>query len=402
MSLLSDTQPVENFHPSEAQFRSFFENAVEGIFQTTPEGRYLLANPMLARIYGYDSPDELIVGLTDIQGQLYCDSTRRTAFRNLLQEQDAVWGFEAEILRKDGRPIWISENARAIRSVDGILLGYEGTVVDITARKRAEEELALARLRESEIGARIQKTLLLGQPPTDIPRISVSAFTVPSQWIDGDFYDFLRHGDDCLDVIVGDVMGKGVPAALVGAAIKSRLLHALSHLLYVSGGDRSLPEPEMIVNRVHSEVTARFIGLQYFATLCYMRFDLERREVRFVDCGHMKTLCVHAEDGGIEELEGDNLPLGCCKLEEYRQWSAPIRSGDLFCFYSDGLTEAQNSDGEPFETERLRRLLVDNRHADLERLLVTIREAVEEFAHAPKFKDDLTCVLLRIGALDEA
>ena len=401
MNVSTDISLAEDFHPGEAQFRSFFENAVEGIFQTTPEGRYVLANPMLAQIYGYASAADLIAGLTDIQGQLYCDPTRRAAFRSLLQDQDAVWGFEAEIVRKDGSTIWISENARAIRSTGGVLLGYEGTVVDISARKRAEEQLALARQREAEIGARIQRTLLLGQPPTDIPRMSVAALTVPSQTIDGDFYDFFRHGDDCLDVVVGDVMGKGVPAALVGAAVKSRLLHALSQLLYASGGERSLPEPESIINRVHGEVTARFIGLQYFATLCYMRFDLARREVRFVDCGHMKTLCIHADSGDIEELEGDNLPLGCSKQEEYRQWAAPIRSGDLFCFYSDGLTEAQNSEGEPFDTDRLRQLLIANRREDLEQILVTIRQSVENFAQVSTFKDDLTCVLLRIGALEE-
>ncbi|MBD1939004.1 EAL domain-containing protein [Microcoleus sp. FACHB-68] len=131
----------EALKQAEEKYRSIFENAVEGIFQTTPEGRYLTANSMLARIYGYDSPAELMATLTDIQHQLYVNPDRRLQFSRLLQERDAVLDFESEIYRKDGSTIWISENARAIRDTGGTLLGYEGTVVDITQRKQAEAEL---------------------------------------------------------------------------------------------------------------------------------------------------------------------------------------------------------------------------------------------------------------------
>lgn len=126
---------------AEEKYRSIFENAVEGIFQTTPDGFYLTANPMLARIYGYDSPGELINSIRNIEQQLYVDPKRRAEFTRILQENDAVWEFESEVYRKDKSKIWISENARAIRGANGQLLGYEGTVIDITRRKQAEAEL---------------------------------------------------------------------------------------------------------------------------------------------------------------------------------------------------------------------------------------------------------------------
>ncbi|XGV97279.1 MAG: EAL domain-containing protein [Leptolyngbya sp. BL-A-14] len=126
---------------AEEKYRSIFENAVAGIFQTTPEGHYLTANSMLAQIYGYGSPQELITSLTDIRHQLYVDPQRRDEFRRLLQAQDAVLDFESQVHRKDGSVIWISENARAIRDAQGQLQGYEGTVEDITKRKQAEAEL---------------------------------------------------------------------------------------------------------------------------------------------------------------------------------------------------------------------------------------------------------------------
>ncbi|MGA7935394.1 MAG: EAL domain-containing protein [Kovacikia sp.] len=123
---------------AEQKYRSIFENAIEGIFQTTADGHYLTANPMLAKIYGYDTPEELIATLTDIKHQLYVDTKRREEFRHLVQQKGTVLGFESQVYRKDGQVIWISENARTIRDSQGQILGYEGTVEDITQRKQAE------------------------------------------------------------------------------------------------------------------------------------------------------------------------------------------------------------------------------------------------------------------------
>jgi diguanylate cyclase (GGDEF)-like protein/PAS domain S-box-containing protein len=123
---------------AEAKYRSIFENSVEGMFQTTPAGQYLTVNAMLAKIYGYDSPAELIDTLTDINQQLYVQPGRRQEFVRLMQLNGAVLGFESEVYRKDGSAIWISESARAIYGDRQVLLGYEGTVENITDRKRGE------------------------------------------------------------------------------------------------------------------------------------------------------------------------------------------------------------------------------------------------------------------------
>lgn len=397
---LARHQEVEDaLRHAEEQYRTFFENAVEGIFQTTPEGCFVKANPMLARIYGYATPEELSAALTDIAHQLYVAPNRRAEFMSILQEYDAIWNFESQIYRRDGSVIWISENARAIRAADGRLLGYEGTVVDITARKAAEEALALARQRETEIGARIQQLLLLGQPPTHLPDVKIATLTVPSQQIDGDFYDFLSHHDGCFDVVVGDVMGKGVPAALVGAAIKSRILHALSRLMYVSGQSR-LPEPEDIVNRVHAEITDQFMNLRVFATLCYVRFDLENRRATFVDCGHTKTIHFQRRQGLCQTLEGDNMPLGCNAQEVYRQVTVLFEPGDMFLFTSDGVTEAQNHDGEFFGAERILELTCRQGSLTPHELIEKVREAIIAHSGSATFADDLTCVAVRIEPME--
>ena len=126
---------------AEEKYHSLFDHLVEGIFRTTPDGQYLLANTALARIYGYTSPEELMKNITNIAQRLYVQEGRRDEFVRLMQEHDTITGFESEIFRKDGTTIWISENCRAIRDPLGHLRHYEGTVEDITHRREAEENL---------------------------------------------------------------------------------------------------------------------------------------------------------------------------------------------------------------------------------------------------------------------
>jgi PAS domain S-box-containing protein len=133
---------------AEEKYRSIFENAVEGIFQTTVEGQFVTANPAMARMFGYESAEELLGAISSIEDQLYVEPERRTEFNRLAVRDGFVSGFEAQLLRKDGTPVWISTNARAIYDDEGEVVGYEGTVEDITERKRAEE--ALREIREAE------------------------------------------------------------------------------------------------------------------------------------------------------------------------------------------------------------------------------------------------------------
>ncbi len=139
---------------AELKYRGIFENAVEGIFQTTMDGRYVSANPALARIYGFDSPEELVGGLTDLNNQLYLDPARREEFVQRLHADGSIVRFESQVYRKDGKLIWISENARIVYDDNGEPLYYEGTVEDITDLKRAEE--ALQRANE-ELESRVEE-----------------------------------------------------------------------------------------------------------------------------------------------------------------------------------------------------------------------------------------------------
>lgn len=145
-------QSEETAKMAEERYRSIFENSIEGIYQSSPSGQYLNFNPALARIYGYDSPEDLLRGISDIKKQLYVDDGMRDKFIAQMQANGRVQNFEAQVYRKHGDVIWISENAREVRDDKGRLQFYEGTVEDITERKNYEQQIEYQATHDSLTG----------------------------------------------------------------------------------------------------------------------------------------------------------------------------------------------------------------------------------------------------------
>ncbi|HEX8071985.1 MAG TPA: PAS domain S-box protein [Pyrinomonadaceae bacterium] len=136
---------LEPLRSVEAQYRAIFENAIHGIYQSLPEGRFLNVNPALARMLGYDSPADMIACCNDIAHAYYADPADRDVFRRLIAQRGILRGYEVLVRRKDGTPVWTRENVYEVRDDEGRLLYYEGSVEDVTAQKQTE-----AALRESE------------------------------------------------------------------------------------------------------------------------------------------------------------------------------------------------------------------------------------------------------------
>jgi PAS domain S-box-containing protein len=134
-------QAQEALRIAEENYRSIFENALEGIFQSTSDGHYISINPAMARLHGYDSPDDMMVSVTEIGRQLYVDPSCRSEFKRLMQEKGEVKSFEYQVYRKDSSIIWVEENTRAVRDTSGKVLYYEGIIQDISKRKQEEDAL---------------------------------------------------------------------------------------------------------------------------------------------------------------------------------------------------------------------------------------------------------------------
>lgn len=389
-----------------------FDHLVEGIFRTTPEGHYLLANVALARIYGYDSPAELMTSIRDIARKLYVEPGRRDEFVRQMQEHDTLSGFESKIYRKDETIIWISENCRAVRDMAGRLLYYEGTVEDITERKRAEEQIRratgeLSRSREElraknlvmeenlRMAREIQAAMLPQQYPVFPKNVPTeqSAFQFvhryePAESVSGDFFSVSTLSENEVSVFICDVTGHGVRAALVTAMIR-----ALAEELKPLARD-----PGIFLRKLNSDLCSilKSSGSPMLTTAFYLVADWTTGMMRFANAGHPKPLLIRRSTGRVEPLvnvTGESQPaLGLFDDPPYQTTEVTLTPGDFVMLFTDGLYEVQGMNEELYSQERMmtdvRNLLSHSNQKLFDELL----EAIRAFSANHEFDDDVCLV----------
>ena len=294
------------------------------------------------------------------------------------------------------KPINVATAQQRIRN----LLEREALRQEIQAQfnelKQATDLLQASRQRELEFGNAIQHTLLQGVIPKGIEGASVSSFSEPSQVVDGDFSDIRRLHTNSFDVLVGDVMGKGVGAALIGAGVRSAYHQVLADLQVVRSFGTVLPTPEQIVNELHRVLTPRLVELSSFVTLALYRFDLEAGTLTCVNAGHTPGLLLSAKQGQVLTIACENLPIGVLPDEVYTEVCVPIGPGDSLLVYSDGITEACNPNGEQYGQERLIAAFEAGREAALVpfALLDSLQQTLKGFTGGAPALDDQTAIIV--------
>lgn len=257
--------------------------------------------------------------------------------------------------------------------------------------------------KELKLGSKIHQELLLGKVPASVPGLEIAASTISSKEIDGDFYDFYRPSPQVFDIVLGDVMGKGLPAALVGTAVKTQFMRFAIPYQHVKVWDKEgfwhedQPSPIEILEHVQEEISKELIHLEFFVTLFYARFLNQQRQLKYVDCGSAKPLHFIKKTLEIKELQGPNFPLGMVERDSYQELTVHFSPGDLFIFYSDGITEAKNPQSELFGLERLKDIILRNSDLDSVELMHTIKREVVSFAEKDTLSDDVTMIIVKIN-----
>lgn len=379
----------------EKRIKTLLENVVDGIITVDEKGTIESLNPAVENFFGYSTVELIGENIRILMPDEIQSNQDQYIFNYLTTGEAQVIGKGQEALgkKKDSTlfPIELSIGRYHL----GNKTYFTVVIRDITERKKVEVELNLAREHEIEIGNRIQQSLLKESIPIEFPGIKIAALSVPSQKIDGDFYDFFVFNNNNLDIIVGDVMGKGIPAALIGAGAKSRFSRSITRLLSLNK-DKDIPSPRDIMTSVHGEITHQLISVDRFITLFYARLDTYQNVMRYVDCGHSYAIHYQPEEGILTHIRGDNMPLGFSEWENYQEREIALQKNDLLIFYSDGIVEAKNGNDELFGDQRFSRLIRSSYQGDVNAFIKVIYETIIEFSGSEHFQDDVTCVVVKL------
>jgi serine phosphatase RsbU (regulator of sigma subunit) len=240
-----------------------------------------------------------------------------------------------------------------------------------------------------EIAREIQKAML---PPGRFraPGADVAGFSRPANTVGGDFYEILPLGDGRLVTAVGDVAGKGSPASLLMA-----LLLAMMRTLT----DERL-DADALISRLNVQVCRQSPGNR-FITLFYSVLDLATGELTYVNAGHTPPLLFRA-NGGVERLQDGGVALGMFDGSRFQTGRVMLQPDDLLAIYSDGITEAENPKGVPFDEQGLETVLAAERRNNVAATCAAVVRAVERHRADTRLADDLTLLLLRRSTVPSA
>ncbi len=385
---------AEKLERSERQLRSVHDAAQDAVFMLDDDGRIVFRNKAAENMFGFSNDEN--------REQRHCDlfsvqSSGANAIEFCTANNNALpllsAGNEvirAEGLAKDGRVIPL-EISKGCVDIDA----RPHTVViarDITSRIREEESRLRYDTMQKELESQIEKKLLQNPAPDSLHNASISRFMISSGHLAGDFTDFIVYDPLHTDILIGDVMGHGIQSALVGAGIKALFLKTLAEIQYK---EPSLPGLEESMEQVHRQCIHELIELGTYATLMFLRLDLDRKEISMIDCGHPPAIHYRSSTNCCSLLKGSNLPIGMLDQETYEASTTKVDSSDIIVLYSDGLTESRSPAGTVFEVERLTFLIKQHHELPAQELLETIHAELCEFSGRNSFDDDVSCIVIR-------
>jgi sigma-B regulation protein RsbU (phosphoserine phosphatase) len=404
--------PYQDLLESEETIRALLESASEGIVLVGSGGRIRLVNARIEQMFGYERhellgrPIEVLIPIGSRQShEEYCANYFR-------QPRVRAMGGARDLLarRKDGSEFPVDASLSYVQQGDEVLV--LSFVSDITERRHAEETLKLyserleemveertAELRQAQVQLlsqqRLQQELKLAEEvqtsmlPSEVPTLDgyeFGAMALSARYVSGDLYDFISCRPEVYHIVLADIAGKGVPAALLTFTARAFLRAETEH----EGS------PATIVTNVNASLYEDLTRAEMFITVLLARLDARLGMLTYASAGHAEALCWQTASRACRRLSATGLPLGILSDTSISEETLHLRPGDVLVVYSDGITEAVNADDELFGMERLDAILGRHVHLSAAELAKTITDAVESFRGDVPRSDDLTLVVLKV------
>lgn len=350
-----------------------------GVYITDLDRRILVWNRKAEQITGYRAEDvigkachENVLVHADKDGHELCHSGLCPLYRSMQMEKESKQPVLIYAQTASGQRVTVSVSVAPLRDASGKVIGGIEVFRDETAQ-----------IRDLEFARKIQRHLM----PVALPDLRDIAFDVlyyPHDLIGGDLYDVRRLGSDHVGVLVADVSGHGVSAALYTMWLKS---------LEESSSDVML-EPSKFLSGLNRELT-KFVVEESFATAFYAVINVKRYKMTYCNGGHPSPLHFHARGGRIEELETPGLPLGIMAEQQYDALDVDLEPGDVILLYTDGITEVADRHGEMLGREGLGTMLSEELGRPQSGLLERLYQRVKDTCGDVSLSDDVLLLSVR-------
>jgi len=375
ITTVTDVTELRNAQRLVSRFGRIMERAYDEIYVFSADDfRFLQVNQAAIQNSGYTRQELLTMTPMELNPDL-TDELMEKSIQPLRTGHKDIRIFEAMQQRKDGTRYPVDVRLQ--------LMGEESPPVYVAIVQDSSERKKLQRMRqELRMAHDIQNNLMPLSSP-EMPGYSIWGRTEPSREVGGDYFDFIETDSNELVVCLGDVSGKGMPAALL-----------MSNLQAIVRTEALIPRRPGDCLDVANRMLVRNTTPDRFVSFIYGILDADRHEFVYSNAGHMPPIVVRSR-GEIEVPERGQLVLGFAEQDAYREQRISLEPGDLFVLYSDGITEAQASQDNFFEEDRLKQVLLDNRGQDDEAIAHEVLRAVRDFQGDTDQTDDQTLMVVK-------
>jgi PAS domain S-box-containing protein len=400
---------TENLKTAEKKYRNIFNNAVEGIFQIRPDGSVVNLNSSMAKIIGYNSPEELLASGYKITDQTYVNPEHRRQIFDIMNREGIIIGFETQLLRKDNTAVWVSLSARLVKDGGGKALYAEGSAIDITEHKE-KEKAELERQIAEEANKKIMSSIQYAKSIQDslLPNISEVKKFLPESFfiweprdiVGGDIF-FAERLEDGFIIAVVDCTGHGVPGAFMTMIASSGLRKIIR--------DEGCHDPAEILKllnyfvkktlRQDTDYALSDDGLD--AGICFVtrkpesQFSILNSQFSLLTFSGAKLPLFYIYNNELTVIKGDRQSIGYKRSDlnfDFTEHRISIESGMFFYLFTDGFAD-QMGGGEKrrrLGTPRLKEILQENAAADFEKQKELLLEAFYSHKGKGERQDDVT------------
>ncbi len=346
-----------------------------------PGNPIIYANPAFVRMTGHEREEIIGHNPRFLQGP-GTDPKAVEEIRQALRE-----GRDCHLTlknyRKDGAPFWNELLISPVRDEEGRLTHFVGIQTDVTALRQVEKER-----HELEIARNIQLSLL-PWAPLRREGFLVAGYCLPATHVGGDYFDYFIT-EDTIDIVIADVSGHSVGAAMIMAETRSTLKMETHWRLKEKTG--SAAETLAVLNDLLFEDLNR---ADSFISMFYVKYHAASRVLSYANAGHNLPMLARRGEKACAELDADGLILGVRKKVDFQEKKLLLEAGDVLLLYTDGITEAQDSRGEFFGVQRLCELFIAHAQHPPERIIAVVLKELETFCQSKTFNDDVSLVILK-------